>query len=149
MGILDPAKLAVVFVVAFLVLGPDRLPGIARRLGSTMRIARELRDRTEQEIRESGVGVEIASLARLRPTQIASRFVDDLVGEDDMHLVPGRSREPLESDAEAFAIPDGDLRPAVGLDRMLAISGPADPVHASGRLGGSHEDTPTDWVSMN
>jgi sec-independent protein translocase protein TatB len=50
---LDPGKLLVIGVVAILVLGPDRLPAAARRVGATWTSFNEFRHRMESEVRQS------------------------------------------------------------------------------------------------
>lgn len=49
---LSPAKILVVLVVALLVLGPEKLPGVARQLGAAWGELRKLRTRLEREVRE-------------------------------------------------------------------------------------------------
>jgi hypothetical protein len=49
--LLSPEKLLFVLVVALVVLGPDTLPGAARRVSSTWRTIRALRARLEAEAR--------------------------------------------------------------------------------------------------
>ena len=49
MFLLSPAKLLVVLVVAVVVLGPDRLPRVARQIGGLWRTAQGLRQRLESE----------------------------------------------------------------------------------------------------
>ncbi len=51
MTILDPAKLLVVLVVAVIVLGPDKLPKVARQVGALWGDFRRLRERLESEVR--------------------------------------------------------------------------------------------------
>jgi sec-independent protein translocase protein TatB len=50
---LDPGKLLVIGVVAILVLGPDKLPVAARRVGATWTSFNEFRQRMESEVRQS------------------------------------------------------------------------------------------------
>ena len=65
---LDPAKLLVIAVVAVILLGPDRLPHLARQVGSYWRTFNEYRHRMESQVRDSmpdlPSSVEIARLAR-------------------------------------------------------------------------------------
>jgi len=49
--ILDPAKLLVVLVVAVIVLGPDKLPKVARQIGALWGDFRRMRERLESEVR--------------------------------------------------------------------------------------------------
>src|ERR1700722_18174725 len=66
---LDPAKLLVIGVVAIILLGPDRLPQVARQLGGAWRSFNEFRHRMESEVRNTMPDLpptsEIARLARL------------------------------------------------------------------------------------
>ncbi len=50
---LDPGKLLLVAVVAIMVLGPDKLPDVARRVGATWRSFNEFRHRMESEVRQT------------------------------------------------------------------------------------------------
>lgn len=48
---LSPAKIVVVLVVALIVLGPEKLPGLARQLGAVWGDLRRWRTRLESEVR--------------------------------------------------------------------------------------------------
>ena len=48
---LSPAKIMVVLVVALIVLGPEKLPGLARQLGALWGDLRRWRSRLEHEVR--------------------------------------------------------------------------------------------------
>ena len=65
---LDPGKLLVIAVVAIILLGPDRLPQVARQVGGAWRSFNEFRHRMESEMRNSMPDLpptsEIARLAR-------------------------------------------------------------------------------------
>jgi sec-independent protein translocase protein TatB len=65
---LDPGKLLVIAVVAIILLGPDRLPQVARQLGGAWRSFNEFRHRMESEVRSTMPDLpatsEIARLAR-------------------------------------------------------------------------------------
>jgi Sec-independent protein translocase protein TatA len=65
---LDPAKLLVVAVVAVILLGPDRLPQVARQVGGTWRAFNDFRHRMEAEVRSNVPDLpstsDIARLAR-------------------------------------------------------------------------------------
>ena len=49
---LDPGKLLVIGVVAILVLGPDRLPRVAKQVGAAWHSFNEFRHRMESQMRE-------------------------------------------------------------------------------------------------
>jgi sec-independent protein translocase protein TatB len=65
---LDPAKLLIIAVVAVILLGPDKLPQVARQVGGAWRSFNEFRHRMETEVRGSIPDLpstnEIARLAR-------------------------------------------------------------------------------------
>ena len=65
---LDPAKLLIIGVVAMLLLGPDKLPQVARQVGGAWRSFNEFRHRMETEVRGSIPDLpstnDIAKLAR-------------------------------------------------------------------------------------
>lgn len=48
---ISPAKILVVLVVALIVLGPEKLPGMARQAGAFLGEIRRFRDRVESEMR--------------------------------------------------------------------------------------------------
>ena len=48
---LDPAKLIVILIVALVVLGPDKLPTVARQMGAAWGELRRFRERLETEVR--------------------------------------------------------------------------------------------------
>jgi TatA/E family protein of Tat protein translocase len=50
---LDPAKLLIIAVVAVILLGPDKLPQVARQAGAAWRSFNDFRRRMEDEVRSS------------------------------------------------------------------------------------------------
>lgn len=50
---LSPVKLLVIAAVIMLLMGPDKLPEIAHRLGSSWRALKRLQERMESEVREA------------------------------------------------------------------------------------------------
>jgi TatA/E family protein of Tat protein translocase len=50
---LDPGKLLIIGVVAILVLGPDKLPEVARQVGGAWRSFNQFRARMESEVRSN------------------------------------------------------------------------------------------------
>jgi sec-independent protein translocase protein TatB len=65
---LDPSKLLIIAVVAVILLGPDKLPQVARQVGAAWRSFNEFRHRMESEVRNSipdlPSSADIARLAR-------------------------------------------------------------------------------------
>src|SRR5271167_4903431 len=74
---LDPGKLIVIAVVAIILLGPDRLPQVARQVGAAWRTFNEFRHRMETEVRNSipdlPSSTEISRLAR-SPTALLNHL---------------------------------------------------------------------------
>jgi len=65
---LDPAKLLIIALVAVILLGPDKLPQVARQAGAAWRTFNDFRHRMESEVRSSipdlPSSTDIARLAR-------------------------------------------------------------------------------------
>jgi Sec-independent protein translocase protein TatA len=53
MLLLSPAKLLVILVVALVVLGPDKLPGMAKKAGRLWSDIRAFREKLESEVRDT------------------------------------------------------------------------------------------------
>src|ERR1700727_286770 len=106
---LDPGKLLVVAVVAIILLGPDRLPHVARQVGGAWRSFNEFRHRMESEVRNTMPDLpatsEIARLAR-SPSALLN------------HL------STMSSDAE----PDGSFQPPTLTDENDATGATSEPV---------------------
>jgi TatA/E family protein of Tat protein translocase len=50
---LSPVKIMVIVAVVLLLMGPDKLPEVAHRLGSSWRALKRLQERVESEVREA------------------------------------------------------------------------------------------------
>jgi len=65
---LDPSKLLIIAVVAIILLGPDRLPAVARQIGGAWRSFTAYRHKMESQVREQmpdlPSSAEIGRLAR-------------------------------------------------------------------------------------
>jgi sec-independent protein translocase protein TatB len=94
---LDPAKLLIMAVVALLVLGPDKLPGAARKASALFRDLQRLRTSLHHQVHEAvgdhPLAVELTeardSLVRLRaadPRQALYRSIERV--QDDLRLDP-------------------------------------------------------------
>jgi TatA/E family protein of Tat protein translocase len=74
---LDPAKLLIIAVVAVILLGPDKLPQVARQAGAAWRTFNDFRHRMESEVRSSipdlPSSTDIARLAR-SPTALLNHL---------------------------------------------------------------------------
>lgn len=105
---LDPAKLVVIAVLAILLLGPDRLPKVARQCGDAWRAVGEFRARMEAEVRTAAPDLPSTSeLARMVRSPAA--LLDHLATAPDHGI----------DDAEpGIAVPEG--LPGAGLGANLA-----------------------------
>lgn len=113
---LSPAKLLVILVIALIVLGPEKLPQVARQIGAAWHDLRQWRARLETEVR--------GTFPNLPPTHEVAQavrsplaFLDRLADEHERSLTD-------EPGADAVAVPGADA------------TGPAPPAdgtpHASG-----------------
>ncbi len=76
---LSPLKLLVIAGVIMLVMGPDKLPEVAHKLGASWRTLKNLQERVESEIRDAVPDLpstaEIARLAR-SPVNLLNQLAD-------------------------------------------------------------------------
>ena len=94
---LSPAKILVVLVIMLIVLGPDKLPGMARQIGATWHDFRTWRSKLETEVR--------GTFPDLPPTQEVARvvrsplaFLDRLAAEHERNLAEdGKGSDPASS----------------------------------------------------
>jgi sec-independent protein translocase protein TatB len=107
---LDPAKLLVIAVVAVILLGPDRLPQVARQVSGVWRTFNEYRHRMESEVRSSMPDLpstaEIARLVR-SPSALLdhlSSLSPDPDGTDGT-LPPSPAADPPHGRASTFPAP--------------------------------------------
>lgn len=76
---LSPIKLIVVAAVIILLMGPDKLPEMAHRLGASWRALKRLQERMESEVREAIPDLpstgDIARMAR-SPVSLLNQLAD-------------------------------------------------------------------------
>jgi sec-independent protein translocase protein TatB len=107
---LDPGKLLVIAVVAIILLGPDKLPQVARQAGAAWRAFNEFRHRMESEVRSSIPDLpsthDLSRLAR-SPTALLDHL--SKMGPDDVPAPDGTIGQdaPVSSDPDV-ASPEGD-----------------------------------------
>ena len=122
---LDPGKLLVIAVVAIILLGPDRLPQVARQVGGAWRSFNEFRHRMESEVRNTMPDLpptsEIARLAR-SPSALLNHLSTMSSDEE-----PDGSFQPpdLATDADADADAGADVAPAPAVDATRPQTAPA------------------------
>ncbi len=99
MGGLDPAKILIVLLLAVIVLGPERLPKLARQMGSAWRELTKLRDRLENEVRSAMPDLDLPSI----PTIPTSRGIAGYLG--NMMMSAGSATAASEVTASEAAAP--------------------------------------------
>jgi sec-independent protein translocase protein TatB len=78
LGNLDPAKLLVILVLALVVIGPERLPKVARQAGAAWREVTRIRDQVTEEVRSAIPELgDLPEIPKLKPGAL-SGFLNDL-----------------------------------------------------------------------
>jgi sec-independent protein translocase protein TatB len=105
---LDPGKLLVIAVVAIILLGPDRLPRVARQVGGAWRSFNEYRHRMESEVRNSMPDLpstaEIARLVR-SPSALLNHLSTMPEGREATAVPPMPEAPPPLLDGAAAGLP--------------------------------------------
>jgi sec-independent protein translocase protein TatB len=127
---LDPGKLLVIGVVAIILLGPDRLPQVARQLGGAWRSFNEFRHKMESEVRNTMPDLpptsEIARLAR-SPSALLNHLSNMSSDEepDGSFQPPTLPSENGTADgAAAAAVPPVASDPDTAADATIVEPGP-------------------------
>jgi TatA/E family protein of Tat protein translocase len=121
---LSPAKLLVILVVALVVLGPDKLPRVAKQIGGLWGDFRKFRERLEADVRGSFPDLpssdKIAQAVRSPLT-----FLDDLASTQSTENDAIGMTSVTVADSEPGEEHDGEVQSSPGSNR------PAGVVHAS------------------
>jgi sec-independent protein translocase protein TatB len=162
---LSPAKLLVVFIVAMILLGPNKLPQVARQLGAGWRQLRNFHERVDAEVRQNMPDLpstqDIARIAR-SPVALLNKLAEMPAGDPDRLVAdPGAATGASEaSGAEAgdpAAWPSDPSAPEPGwIDPMSAplngveVNGVEGGQRAVERRGGAgnHREPPTGAVAV-
>jgi len=111
---LDPEKLIVLFVIALLVLGPNRLPQAARTLGKGLAEVRKYTSSFQSEVNQV--------LAEPR------KVMDAAMREVDMNLHPERSPAPRQApSAVPPALPSPSAEPISATSEPVPVAPSAPP----------------------
>ncbi len=134
---LDPEKLFIVLIVALVLLGPDKLPKLARQLGSGWSKLRTFQQRIEAEVRETMPDLPSSSqIARIARSPMS--YLNSLADSSE-ELVPDPARphdgRPTGGDETTWPADRGapgargnGQRPADGSLRPISVQGPEVPV---------------------
>ena len=82
---LSPIKILVIVAVVLLLLGPDKLPEVAHKLGSSWRALKQIQERIESEVRQAMPDLpstaDIARMAR-SPVNLLNQLADKVDARD-------------------------------------------------------------------
>lgn len=101
MPFLSPAKLLVIVVIALVVLGPDKLPTVAKQIGGLWRDFAKFRAKLESEVRESFPDLPSTDTIT-RAVRSPLAFLDNLAETD------GSGNEPASDTAAGTGSTDGE-----------------------------------------
>jgi sec-independent protein translocase protein TatB len=97
---LSPIKIMVIVAVVLVLLGPDKLPEVAHKLGSSWRALKRLQERIESEVREAIPDLpstgDIARIAR-SPVNLLNQLADRVDAREEASQAPPPN-EPEEAD---------------------------------------------------
>ncbi|MGD0439254.1 MAG: twin-arginine translocase TatA/TatE family subunit [Acidimicrobiales bacterium] len=82
MGGLDPTKIFLILVIALIVVGPERLPGLARQLGGMWRELNRMREKFEQEVRAAVPDLDLPNIPT-SPSRAITGYLTGLVSGQD------------------------------------------------------------------
>ncbi len=112
---LSPVRLLIIVVVALIVLGPDKLPQVAKQAGSLWHSLRSLQQRVEDEIREVAPDLPRSSdLVRYArsPVSLLNQLADKAKAEAaGIRLTTGPEPEPFTMDDEPPEVQDPERPP--------------------------------------
>ncbi len=131
---INGGELVVLLVLAFLLIGPERLPELAQQLGRLTREVKKIATGAKEKVREE-LGPEFDDLAALDPRQYdPRRIVREALMEDDEPARPARPR--------AARRPSPSARAGAGV--AGAAAGVAGAAAANGSAGADGEHAPVE-----
>ena len=117
MGGLDPAKIFLILVIALIVVGPERLPGVARQLGGMWRELNRMRDKFEQEVRAAVPDLDLPNIPT-SPSRAITGYLTGLVSGQTDTSVASAASDVDEMAAEPVYGAAGVSSAAKGRDRL-------------------------------
>jgi len=102
---LSPFKVMVIVAVVLLLMGPDKLPEVAHRLGSSWRALKRLQERVESEVRDAIPDLpstgDIARIVR-SPINLLNQLSDQVDAKEAAEV---KKNAPAESDPPPLITP--------------------------------------------
>jgi sec-independent protein translocase protein TatB len=149
---LSPAKILVILVVALVVLGPDKLPKVAKQIGGLWGDFRKFREKLESEVRGTFPDLpstETITHAVRSPLSFLDTLADSHTAENATTSETVNGSEPPDVHGDAVPTPAATDRPAASVPTpeevpripgVLTDSGGI--VHQVRTSGGSVPDDP-------
>jgi TatA/E family protein of Tat protein translocase len=111
---LSPFKILVIVAVVLLLMGPDKLPDVAHRLGSSWRALKRLQERVETEVRDAIPDLpstgDIARIVR-SPINLLNQLSDQVDAREAADKKKGTTTDTASSEPPPLITPPN--RPAV------------------------------------
>ena len=96
---LSPIKVMVIVAVVLLLMGPDKLPEVAHRLGSSWRALKRLQERVESEVRDAIPDLpstgDIARIVR-SPINLLNQLSDQVDAKEAAEVRKNQPPAPAE-----------------------------------------------------
>ncbi len=122
----NPIKIMVIIAVVLLLLGPDKLPEVAQKLGSSWRALKRMQERVETEVREALPDLpstgDMARMAR-SPVNLLNQLADRAEARD----VSAASTAGAAASASAEPAPLRTPTPPRSVIRSDPATSPPDP----------------------
>ncbi len=155
---LSPTKLIIIFVVMIVLLGPKRLPQVARQLGATWRKAVNFQQQLERELRQSLPDLpstrDVARFTR-GPLTMLSELADMSAASVDKGAVEPRLPPPDGSSAADTGAPSASRPPRASrsvpvlAEALSSTSRPQSPRRADPTALGGFAALATDDPALN
>jgi len=105
---LSPIKIMVIVAVVLLLMGPDKLPEVAHRLGSSWRALKRIQERVESEVRDAIPDLpstgDIARIVR-SPINLLNQLSDQVDAKEAAEVKRNAPPDPAETAAPLIAPP--------------------------------------------
>jgi Sec-independent protein translocase protein TatA len=112
---LDPAKLLVILVIALVVLGPERLPAVARQMAAVIKELNRVRDQVRDEVKSALPDVDLPKIPRIPSARSA---IAGLFEEPSARPGEKAGGEPTKRDEVQRGVPG--IRPPATQSRSYA-----------------------------
>ena len=106
---MSPVKIMIIVAVALVLLGPDKLPDVAHKLGSSWRALKRLQERVETEVREAIPDLpsanDIARIAR-SPVHLLNQLADRVDQKEETDAAKANADAAPVPPNEPIIVPD-------------------------------------------